>query len=322
MKVGYGASGVHLSSAHALLKDIARQTKQPISHFASVVSFDGFRLAFSADGVGTKVELLRASGLNWISGWDAVAMNANDLLCVGARPMWCLDYYAQGRLNRRVFGQVLHGLNKALDVLGARLVGGETAELPGLFHRPEVYDVACFLTGTIADHGLNPRKIRPGDVLVGWPSAGPHANGFSLIRKILTGSEVRARAKELLAPTRLYEREIRPLLADQKTKGMIRSLAHITGGGFIEKLPRAMNENCRAVLRWGSWPVPSVFGYLQKKSNLNHQEACGVWNMGIGLVAVIGQESWPKLARRLGDQVVPIGEITRREARQESVCFA
>ncbi len=321
-RVTYSAGGVNLSRAYGVLKSLSK--KGGISYFASVAyahrNVGGpLKLAFSADGTGTKTELLRRLNLDWISGWDCVAMNANDLLCVGAQPRWFLDYYAQGRINQKTFDKVLFGMRKALAVVGAEMTGGETAELPGVFAGPEVYDVAGFLAGTIAKGVvLDPKTARPGDLVIGLASSGPHSNGFSLIRKALSWPEIRRWSKELLAPTRLYQSQIIRLLNNVR----VRSLAHITGGGFVEKLPRAMGPACGAALRWGSWRVPPVFEYLRKKTGLNPRESCGVFNMGIGFVLIVDPAGWPALSQELANKGVVIGEIYRRKRAQPAVIIA
>lgn len=281
------------------------------------------KLAFSADGTGTKTEILRRLGLDWISGWDCVAMNANDLLCAGAQPKWFLDYYAQGRLDRKVFERVILGIKKALKVLGADLIGGETAELPGVFAEPGIYDVAGFLAGTVAA-GMrpNPNTVRPGDLVIGLPSAGPHSNGFSLIRRALSWPDIRRWAKELAAPTKLYQPLVLPLLRNGKIRPAIRSLAHITGGGFVEKLPRAMGPQYQAVLRWGSWPVAPVFEFLRKKTNLTPEESCGVFNMGIGFSLIVAPDRWPLLSKHISGPSFVIGEIRRRPRAHSPVVIA
>ncbi|MBI4064352.1 MAG: phosphoribosylformylglycinamidine cyclo-ligase [Elusimicrobia bacterium] len=313
-KISYSSSGVHLGAAYDILKTVAKTSGEPVQYFASVVETGGGRrLAFSADGVGTKIELLAKLKLDWISGWDCVAMNANDLLCVGAKPLWFLDYYAQGKLDKKVFGEVIRGMNKALGEIGGKLIGGETAELPGFFASPGAYDVGGFLVGEIAPGiRLGPERVKPGDLLIGISSSGPHSNGFSLIRKAVSFAEIKKRAKTMLAPTRLYHADVYPFLADPQLGQAIHSLAHITGGGFKEKMPRAINQDCRAVFYPESWNVPPIFGYLKKKTGLKDQELLGVFNMGIGFVLIADPTARQKILSRLGSEARVIGEIKLR----------
>ncbi|MBI4669407.1 MAG: phosphoribosylformylglycinamidine cyclo-ligase [Elusimicrobia bacterium] len=339
-RVAYASSGVHLGDAYELLKTITQTTKRPITHFASIVPLkldfrlqtSDFRLAFSADGVGTKSEILRLLGRNWVSGWDCVAMNANDILCAGAAPLWFLDYYAQGRLDKKIFKQVLSGIQKAVVFLGAVLVGGETAEMPGLFKMPEAYDVAGFLVGKISPPvAVGPDFVKPGDLLVGLKSSGPHSNGFSLIRKVLTFKEIKRHADALCRPTRLYHNLVyphlfpSPLEGDGRVRGpsknfqFIHSLAHITGGGFAEKLARAIGPSCRAIVNLGAWKVPPIFRFIQDKAGLSDEKMCGVLNMGIGFVLIADPKALARLERSIKEKFSVIGEIVPRKPSEPAV---
>ncbi|MBI4369531.1 MAG: phosphoribosylformylglycinamidine cyclo-ligase [Elusimicrobia bacterium] len=325
-KVSYSAGGVNLKSAYNILKTISKSTGKSIRHFGSVVEASHlgngagpYRLAFSCDGVGTKIEILRRLKLHWISGWDAVAMNANDLLCVGARPLWFLDYYAQGRLQQGHFKGVLNGMQRALKEIGAELIGGETAELPGMFAEDAAYDISGFLAGVAEPTSLAVNTINPGDLLVGLPSSGPHSNGFSLIRKIIGWSDIKSQRNSLLAPTKLYHRMVYPLIAEVSSG--IKSVAHITGGGFMEKLPRSLPVKYRAVLNRKSWREPAIFKWLRAKAGLSFEEAAGVWNLGIGLVMVVDPVCWPRLSGRLGAQAKVIGNVEHAQSRGPLVVF-
>lgn len=315
-KIGYGQSGVSLGRAYQILNSLAASA--PLHHFASIVDFNGGsgcrKLAFSADGVGTKIELLRDFGLDATSGWDCVAMNANDLLCTGARPLWFLDYYAQGRLRPQVFNRVLGGMREALKVIGASLIGGETAELPGIFVRPEGYELAGFLVGEVEPlcRHWAVRCTQPGDLLIGLPSCGPHANGFSLIRKVLKPKEIKRYAKELLAPTRLYHPDLKKIFSSKKLAHFVHAVAHITGGGFFEKLPRALGGDCAAVIEVGTWPVPPIFELIQEKARLGFTEMMGVLNMGVGLVLVINPAGLKPLRQALPAPVFTIGKVAKK----------
>ncbi len=314
LKTAYAKSGVDLGRAHQILKLIDKQN--PISYFASTVKAPSSfgRLAFSVDGAGTKIDLLDKFGLHRVSGWDAVAMNANDLLCAGAKPLWFLDYFVQGKLDKKVFAQVLKGINKALKVLRADLIGGETAEHPGLFTCEASYDIGGFLVGTTPEKiTVGPKQARAGDVLLGLASSGPHANGFSLIRKTLGSRDVARHKNALLAPTRLYHPMIFPLLSNKKFKGAIHSIAHITGGAFVEKIPRALPKGLGANLVKDSWPVPAVFKMLCRRAGLSFEEAIGVWNMGIGLVLICDADRYSELQRYFKGQGIgcwKIGHVT------------
>lgn len=306
-KITYRTSGVHLNRAYQILEILNRQ--RPVSYFASRVG----NLAFSMDGVGTKIDLLASAGLDWVSGWDAVAMNANDLLCVGAEPLWFLDYFCQGALDKKVFHGALKGMNRALKVLGAELVGGETAEHPGMFRKDSHYDIAGCLIGSVPawSRDLGQILVKEGDILLGLASSGPHANGFSLIRKILPDSKF---PKEVLAPTELYHPKVWPLLENSQTRKSLDGLVHITGGAFLEKMPRALPVHLAAKIEKGSWPVPPVFDFLRGRARLSFAQALGVWNMGIGFVLICNPAGVSLISRALAKKRFkfwPIGEIVK-----------
>ena len=268
-------------------------------------------LVSSTDGVGTKIKLaLEANYLKPI-GIDLVAMCVNDILTVGARPLFFLDYYATGRIDEAKFESIIRGINEGLKQSGGILLGGETAELPGMIDE-EIFDVAGFVVG-IVDKNKIPRKedIEPGDVVLGLPSNGIHSNGFSLVRKVLrdrgidifrdygTGQPLYI---ELLKPTRIYVKDILKLLDKVDIKGM----AHITGGGLVENTERALPEGRRVEIYWDRIKTPWIFEFLMEKGDIPVEEMRRVFNMGVGFVVITDS---PNKARTILPELQEIGVV-------------
>ena len=270
--------------------------------------FRGMRepvLVASVDSVGTKLKIAFAMNKHDTVGADMVNHCINDIAVLGARPLFFLDYIGAERLEPRVFNQILTGFTKACRAGGCALIGGETAQLPDMYQRGE-YDLAGCIVGVVDRLNLiNGRKIKPGDVLLGLSSNGLHTNGYSLARKILfeqlglkTGARLpelrHSLGRELLRVHRNYQ----PLLA-QLPKGMIHGLAHVTGGGLIDNLPRVLPANCDARIETKSWRVPPIFEFLQRHGHVDRREMYQVFNMGIGMVAIVGKKNCEKAARLL-----------------------
>ncbi|MDM7323955.1 MAG: phosphoribosylformylglycinamidine cyclo-ligase [Thermus sp.] len=249
-------------------------------------------LVATTDGVGTKTLLaLRAGDVSGL-GFDLVNHSVNDLLAQGALPLFFMDYLAASRLEEGVLSALLSSLAQACQALGIPLLGGETAERPGVY-REGAWDVAGTLVGVVEkDEILGPERVREGDVLLALPSSGPHTNGYSLIRKVVEGMDLEGPIPELgeslkealLRPHRAYLKEF---LALKEAGVEIHAIAHITGGGLPENLPRALPEGLGAKIRRGSWPIPPVFPYLQRLGNIPEEEMYRVFNMGIGLILVL-----------------------------------
>lgn len=276
-------------------------------------------LLATCDGVGTKLEVALACGRLEDIGRDLVAMNVNDLIVHGAEPLFFLDYVAVGRLEPVRVAAVVRGMAAACREAGCALLGGETAEVPGLLP-PGGMELAGFAVGVAAeDRLIDGRAVRPGDVILGLPSSGPHSNGFSLIRKIVAGAGLDWRdeppglgtslAEAVLAPTRIYVEAVRRLLAAVE----VRAMAHITGGGLPGNLPRTLPEGCRAVLERGSWRVPPVFRVLQELGRVPEGEMERVFNLGIGFTVIVPAGQAKAAARvageALGEPVPVIGRV-------------
>lgn len=294
--ITYKTSGVDIDKANvfvrAIQKDIAG-TLSPsvIRHkgaFGSLFALGARKykdpvLVSSTDGVGTKLLVAQAAGKHDTVGIDLVAMNVNDVLCAGAKPLFFLDYIACGKLKTKVLKAVVKGITDGCKLAGCALVGGETAEMPGMYAADD-YDLAGFAVGVVErERIINGARIQAGDQVIGLPSSGPHSNGYSLIRKVFSLSEQKKFARELLKPTRIYVREVLPLIEHFPVKG----IAHITGGAFYEKLTKILLPGKCFAMNKGSWPVPKIFQIIQKKGTINDYEMFRTFNMGIGLAIIV-----------------------------------
>lgn len=248
-------------------------------------------LVATTDGVGTKLKLAVQAGRNADVGIDLVAMCVNDLVVQGAEPLFFLDYFASGRLDVGVAAEVVGGIARGCEIAGCALIGGETAEMPGVYQDGD-YDLAGFSVGVVeADSLIDGSRVEPGDALIGIASSGPHSNGFSLIRKVLeqSGTPLTQHlgdvplADALLAPTRIYVQALQLLSGAAD----VRALAHITGGGLPENLPRVLPDQTVAAIEPGSWPVPPVFDWLARTGNIAWPEMYRTFNCGVGMVACV-----------------------------------
>jgi phosphoribosylformylglycinamidine cyclo-ligase len=285
-------------------------------------------LVASTDGVGTKLKLAFATGRHSTVGIDLVAMSVNDCLCAGAEPLFFLDYVAMSRDDPELTAQIVGGISDACIEADCALLGGETAILPDFYKEGE-YDLAGFCVGVVErKHILNGSEIRHGDMVIGLASSGLHSNGYSLARKIVfehAGLAAdafvpelgRTVADELLEPTRLYVRAVKTVYRRYRVKRIVHGIAHITGGGLVENLPRILPDGHGIVLRRGSWTVPKVFPWLQSLGSVEQGEMDRVFNMGIGLVVVVAEYFAEaivrRLTRRLGVPAWIIGEVVPGE---------
>src|SRR3954471_22702634 len=289
--LSYRDAGVDMDAGDALveaIKPFARRTMRPevlagIGGFGALCGipkkFKRPVLVSGTDGVGTKLKLAFELNKHDTVGIDLVAMSVNDVLVQGAEPLFFLDYFACGKLEQGVAADVIKGIARGCELAGCALIGGETAEMPGMYPAGE-YDLAGFCVGVVEkERIIDGRSIAPGDVLLGLASSGPHSNGFSLIRKILERSKPDAALLDaLMAPTRIYVKPVLALLEAVPVKG----LAHITGGALPENGPRSLQENLMAKIAKASWPRPPLFSWLQREGNLAEDEIHRVFNCGIG----------------------------------------
>jgi len=322
-RVTYKAAGVDIDKANALVKDYKRFAKSTAIKgvISDIGSFGGlFRpdikrfkdpiLVSSTDGVGTKLKLAFLANKHDTVGIDLVAMSANDILCSGAEGLFFLDYISTGSIKSRVLRDIVGGIARACVEAGYALIGGETAEMPGMYKDGE-YDLAGFGVG-IVDRSkiIDGRSISLGDAIVGLESSGPHSNGYSLIRKILTEKELKRHSKELLAPTRLYAKGVLAL----KKRINIKGIANITGGAFYDKVPRIIPKGLAIEIDKYSWPVKPIFSLIQKRGNVDDREIYRTLNMGIGMVLAVSRRDAKRAVRILSDNGLKsyiIGQVVR-----------
>lgn len=269
-------------------------------------------LVASTDGVGTKLKVAQVVGAHEAIGVDVVAMNTNDVVTYGATPLFFLDYLAVGRLQPALMSQVLRGIVRGCRASGCALLGGETAEMPGVFGRGE-YDVAGFCVGIVERAQLlDGSRVRAGDIVIGLASSGVHANGFSLIRQALSGTMVRRLGRRLMTPTRIY---VRPLLRLLR-RVSVSAVVHVTGGGLTRRLPAlaVAHRSLRVHLRPDSWPMPGLFRMIQRAGGLPTEEMHSTFNMGIGMALACRPDDAAAVVRWLrrdGVRAWPIGTIER-----------
>ena len=328
--LSYRDAGVDIDAGNALVERIkphARRTARPemlagLGGFGALFALDTTRwrepvLVAGTDGVGTKLKLAIESGRHDTIGIDLVAMCVNDLVVQGAEPLFFLDYYATGRLDVDVAEAVVRGIADGCAEAGAALIGGETAEMPGLYAGGD-YDLAGFCVGVVErDRIIDGSRVAAGDVLIGLAASGPHSNGYSLIRKILerSGADLNAPfdgatlLERLLAPTRIY---VRPLLALLE-QVEVHALAHITGGGLLENVPRVLPAGLGARVDPAHWEWPAVFRWLQEAGNVDTREMYRTFNCGIGMVVITAAADADRamaLLEAAGETCRVIGEVT------------
>ncbi|MDI5985757.1 phosphoribosylformylglycinamidine cyclo-ligase [Halomonas sp. M4R5S39] len=338
--LSYKDAGVDIDAGNALvdrIKGVAKRTTRPevmggLGGFGALCQLPaGYRepvLVSGTDGVGTKLRLAMDLGRHDTIGIDLVAMCVNDLVVAGAEPLFFLDYYATGKLDVDIAADVVTGIGEGCARAGCALVGGETAEMPGMYEGSD-YDLAGFCVGVVEKSEiLDGSKVAEGDVLLGVASSGPHSNGYSLIRKILevsgadldTAIDGQPLGDALLAPTRIY---VKPLLSLIKESGVaVHALSHITGGGLLENIPRVLPDGLAARIDVSSWPRPAVFDWLQRQGNVDEHEMHRVLNCGIGMVIVVPADKADQARAHLqaqGETVYRIGEITARRGDEEPV---
>ena len=333
--LSYRDAGVDIDAGDALVENIkpyARRTMRPevlggLGGFGALFElskkFKNPVLVSGTDGVGTKLKLAFMLGKHDTVGIDLVAMSVNDILVQGAEPLFFLDYFACGKLDVATASDVIKGIAAGCEQAGCALIGGETAEMPGMYPDGE-YDLAGFAVGAVEKSAIiDGSRIAEGDVVLGLASSGAHSNGYSLIRKILERGEVdlsaplpgdgRPIADAIMAPTRIYVKPMLSLFAARPPKG----LAHITGGGLVENIPRILPDHLTAELDATSWDLPPLFSWLQKTGNVADSEMHRVFNCGIGMAVVTAPEDAAEaiaLLSAAGEDVRRIGFIRRREA--------
>lgn len=336
--LSYKDAGVDIDAGNALverIKHVAKKTTRPevmggLGGFGGLCEIpEGYKqpvLVSGTDGVGTKLRLAMDLNKHDTIGIDLVAMCVNDLIVAGAEPLYFLDYYATGKLNVETAAAVVSGIGKGCELAGAALVGGETAEMPGMYHG-EDYDLAGFCTGIVEKSEIiDGSQVAAGDVLLGVASSGPHSNGYSLIRKIIEVSNAdldqeiggRALKDALMEPTRIYVKSVLNLIKDSQ----VNALSHITGGGLLENIPRVLPKNSKAVIDTTSWQLPPVFQWLQENGNVDTVEMHRTFNCGVGLVICVPASEKDQALASLaanGEQAWVIGHIAAAQADEEQV---
>ena len=330
----YAQAGVDIDAGAALverIKPLAKSTRRPgadgsLGGFGALfdlkaAGYDDALIVSTTDGVGTKLKIAIETGLHDTVGIDLVAMCVNDLLAQGAEPLVFLDYFATGKLDVEAATRVVAGIAEGCRQAGAVLAGGETAEMPGMYAGAD-YDLAGFCLGAVDRAGVLPRleSQEAGDVMIGLGSCGPHANGYSLIRRIVERSGLgwdaeapfspgQTLARALMTPTRIYVRSVLPLAKTGRIKGG----AHITGGGLIENPPRVIAEGLNARFDWSAWPAPAVFDWLQSVGGVSEEGMRRTFNCGIGFVLIVGAEEAASVLSDLlaaGEDAFVCGELT------------
>ena len=334
----YKEAGVDIDAGNALvdrIKPAARSTTIPgvmggLGGFGALfdlkaAGFDDPLLVSATDGVGTKLKLAMDANKHDTIGIDLVAMCVNDLIVQGATPLFFLDYYATGKLSVDTAASVIEGIAEGCRQAGCALVGGETAEMPGMYHG-EDYDLAGFSVGAVARTKLLPRTdLAAGDILLGIASSGVHSNGYSLVRKLVAQSGAKLDAKApfttkhatlgeaLLEPTRIYVKSLLPLI----TTGTIKALAHITGGGLTENLPRVLPENLSASIDLTSWKLPPIFDWMKTTGDIEESDLLRTFNCGIGMILVVNASDAAQVEQQLqsaGETTYRIGTLTAKTA--------
>ncbi len=334
--ITYKDSGVDVEAGYEavrLMKDHVKRTFRPevmaeIGGFGGLFSLNKDKyeepvLVSGTDGVGTKLKIAFLTGKHDTIGIDAVAMCVNDIVCSGAEPLFFLDYIAVGKNRPERVADIVKGVADGCVMAGCALVGGETAEMPGFYPEDE-YDVAGFAVGIVDRKKIiDGKKIKEGNVLIGLSSSGIHSNGYSLVRKLLNPTEERLSqhievlgctlGEELIKPTKIYVKTI----LDLKEKYELNGISHITGGGFIENIPRMVPEGFRVRINKGSWPVPAIFSLMQDLGDINERSIYNTFNMGIGMVIAVDASIADEVVNHLNmesEQAYIIGDIIKGEA--------
>ncbi len=332
--ITYADAGVDIDAGNALVEQIkpaAKRTSRAgvmsgLGGFGALfdlkaAGYDDPVLVAATDGVGTKLRIAIDTGNVDGVGIDLVAMCVNDLICQGAEPLFFLDYFATGKLELAIATRIIEGIAKGCELSGCALIGGETAEMPGMYAEGD-FDLAGFSVGAMERGGTLPRDVKEGDVLLGLASDGVHSNGYSLVRVIVEHSglawddpcpwDAGTLGEALLTPTRLY---VKPALAATRA-GYANALAHITGGGLTENLPRVLPEGLGAVVDLGAWELPPVFRWLTAHGGMDEEELLKTYNAGVGMIVVVPADkagAAAKLLEDAGETVYPLGTVVAGE---------
>ena len=337
-RITYKKSGVDIGAASvfkAKLKPLVRRSFRPevlkdIGGFGSFFRLPKEKykepvLVSSSDGVGTKLKIALLADKHDTVGIDAVAMNVNDILCAGAEPLFFLDYIAYSKVREEVLLDVVRGINDGCMESGCSLIGGETAQMPGMYRQGE-YDIAGFCVGVVERFNIiDGSKIKVGDAVIGLESSGLHSNGFSLVRKVFSQAELKRMSRELLKPTRIYVKPILSLLQANRKAGKqetIKGIAHITGGAFYDKIARILPDNVNARINKNSWNVPQIFRLIQNRGNIADKEMYRTLNMGVGMVLIVEANAAKAIILKLSELKIKswhIGEVAEGKKEIEII---
>jgi phosphoribosylformylglycinamidine cyclo-ligase len=337
--LNYKDAGVDIEAGNDLverIKPIAAKTRRPgvmagLGGFGSLfeLPLDRYKkpiLVSGTDGVGTKLKLALELGIHDTVGIDLVAMCVNDIVVLGAEPLFFLDYYATGKLDVETAASVVKGIGKGCELAGAALVGGETAEMPGMYSHGD-YDLAGFCVGIVEKNKIiEGNQVKTGDKLIGIASSGPHSNGFSLIRKIIEKNNTPldislsgvSLGKALLKPTRIYVKSLLTLLETVQ----VHALAHITGGGLTENIPRVLPDDLNAVINLSSWKFPDIFQWLQQQGNVSQTDMLTTFNCGVGMIACVDTNDESEtlaILKQQGETAFTLGEIVSSSGKPEVI---
>ncbi len=342
----YKEAGVNIDEANALIEAIKpivastyrRGVLNEIGGFSGLFALNTEELkdpilVSSTDGVGTKLKIAIMANKHDTIGIDLVAMCANDIIVCGATPLFFLDYFSTGRLDNEVAKSVISGIAEGCKIADCALIGGETAEMPGVYNDGE-YDLAGFIVGVVERNKIiDGSEIGVGNVLIGIGSSGLHSNGYSLVRKIffndlglkidekIDGLGSKRVWEELLTPTKIYVPVIQHFLkADAPIKGIV----HITGGGFYDNIPRVLPSSCKAVIKEASWEMPPIFKFIMKKGNVSREEMLRIFNCGIGMIIIVPEEAVEDILfqlRAMEEPAFPIGTVEPKKENEPSVVF-
>ncbi|AIN46974.1 phosphoribosylformylglycinamidine cyclo-ligase [Candidatus Palibaumannia cicadellinicola] len=333
----YKEAGVDIDAGNALvnyIQGVVKQTERPevmskLGGFGALCAlpqkYHEPILVSCIDGVGTKLRLAIDLKRYHTIGIDLVAMCVNDLVVQGAEPLFFLDYYATGKLNIETAMVVIHSIAEGCRQSGCALVGGETAEMPGIYHG-EDYDIAGFCVGVVEkDNIIDGSMVQAGDSLLALASSGLHSNGYSLVRKIIACHQIDANSTKvegkllvdyLLTPTRIYVKTLLSLIQQIQ----VNAIVHLTGGGFWENIPRVLPVNTRAIINENSWEWPAVFHWIQQTGNISHNEMYHIFNCGVGMIIIVpstNQKQALKILSSFGEKAWVLGEIKQAKAKSE-----
>ncbi|MDR3281941.1 MAG: phosphoribosylformylglycinamidine cyclo-ligase [Endomicrobium sp.] len=317
----YKKAGVNIDIGNEFVKRLKKKFPK-IGGFGGLYPIGGtnYNLVASTDGVGTKLKLAFLLNKHDTIGIDLVAMNVNDLICMGAKPLFFLDYFACNKLDLAQAEQIIKGIAEGCKLAGLQLIGGETAEMPD-FYKDREYDLAGFAVGIIEKNKeINGGRIKNGDVLLGLPSSGPHANGYSLIRRVFSDINLKKYSKDLLAPTKIYVKKILAAIEkfNSNHQNIIVGVANITGGSFYDKIERILPQNTKVIIKKGSWEVPEIFNIIQREGNIPEEDIYRTLNMGIGMVLIVHHDSVLQVKTFLKD-AKEIGHVENGEKGVELV---